>query len=79
MNRSKRDLLKRITIDPSVCGGRPCVRDTRMRVVDVLDLLSCGADHQEILTDYPWLESDDIFACLEYAARQTDHVILPSA
>lgn len=74
-----RNLLERITIDPSVCGGRPCVRKTRMRVVDVLSLLSAGADHAEILADYPWLEPEDIFACLEYAAKLTDHTVLPSA
>jgi uncharacterized protein (DUF433 family) len=75
----KAELLKRITIEPGKCGGRPCVRGTRMRVVDVLELLSSGADHAEILRDYPYLEEEDILACLEYAARQTDHTILRSA
>lgn len=75
----KAELLKRITIEPGKCGGRPCVRGTRMRVVDVLELLSSGADHAEILSDYPSLEEEDILACLEYAARQTDHTILRSA
>jgi uncharacterized protein (DUF433 family) len=75
----KADLLKRITIEPGKCGGRPCLRGTRMRVVDVLELLSAGADHAEIMRDYPSLELDDILACLEYAARQTDHVVLQSA
>lgn len=72
----KRDLLKRITIEPGKCGGRPCIRGTRLRVVDVLELLSSGADHAEILRDYPALENDDILACIEYAARQTDHTVL---
>ncbi len=75
----KADLLKRITIEPGKYGGRPCLRGTRMRVVDVLELLSAGADHAEILRDYPAVELDDIRACLEYAARQTDHVVLQSA
>ena len=75
----KADLLKRITIEAGKCGGRPCVRETRMRVVDVLELLSSGADHAEILTDYPSLEEEDILACLEYAARLTDHSVLRSA
>jgi uncharacterized protein (DUF433 family) len=75
----KSELLKRITVEPGKCGGRPCVRGTRMRVVDVLQLLSSGADHAEILRDYPFLEPDDIFACLEYAARLTDHTVLQSA
>jgi uncharacterized protein (DUF433 family) len=75
----KADLLKRITVDPGKCGGRPCVRGTRMRVVDVLQLLSSGADYAEILRDYPSIEREDILACLEYAARQTDHPVLQSA
>jgi len=75
----KVDLLKRITVEPGKCGDRPCVRETRMRVVDVLQLLSSGAEHAEIIRDYPSLEREDVLACLEYAARQTDHVVLQSA
>ncbi len=75
----KTELLKRITFESGKCGGRPCVRGTRLRVVDVLQLLSSGADYTEILQDYPFLEHEDILACLEYAARQTDHTILQSA
>src|SRR5271170_7848328 len=75
----KASMLKRITIEPGKCGGRPCLRGTRMRLVDVLELLSAGAEHAEILRDYPNLEVEDILACLEYAARQTDHVVLQSA
>ena len=77
--KDKQDLLKRITVEAGKCGGRPCVRGTRMRVVDVLQLLSSGADHAEILQDYPSLEKEDILACLEYAARQTDHTVLQTA
>ena len=69
----------RITIDPTVCGGRPCVRGLRIRVKDVLDLLAAGATHDEILADYPYLESEDITAVLEFAARQNDHPVLRSA
>jgi len=76
---NKAELLKRITVEPGKCGGRPCIRGTRMRVVDVLDLLSSGAEYAEVLCDYPFLERADILACLEYAARQTDHPILHSA
>jgi uncharacterized protein (DUF433 family) len=75
----KAAILKRITVETGKCGGRPCLRGTRMRVVDVLQLLSAGADHAEILRDYPLLEHEDILACLEYAARQTDHAVLQSA
>ena len=70
---------QRITIDPTVCGGRPCIRGQRIRVKDVLDLLAAGATHEEILADYPYLEADDITAVLEFAARQNDHPILRSA
>jgi uncharacterized protein (DUF433 family) len=71
--------IDRITIDPAVCGGRPCIRGLRVRVKDVLDLLAAGATHDEILVDYPYLEPDDITAVLEFAARQSDHPVLRSA
>ena len=66
----------RITVDPNQCGGRPCLRNLRIRVKDVLDLLAAGASHEEILRDYPLLEAGDISAVLEYAARQSDHPVL---
>ena len=71
--------LHRITVDPSVCGGRPCLRGLRIRVRDVLDLLAAGATRDEILADYPLLEAGDIAAALEYAARQSDHPVLQIA
>jgi uncharacterized protein (DUF433 family) len=71
--------LERITVDPTVCGGRPCVRGLRIRVKDVLDLLAAGATHEEILADYPYLQPEDITAVLEFAARQNDHPVLRSA
>ena len=75
----KPSLLDRITIEPGKCGGRPCIRGLRIRVTDILGLLSAGASHQEILEDYPPLEENDILAALEYAAAQTDHAILIAA
>ncbi len=72
----KPELLRRITIEDGKCGGRPCIRGKRIRVTDVLELLSAGATFEEILEDYPSLEREDIYAALEYAARQTDHVVL---
>lgn len=69
-------LLSRITVEPGKCGGRPCIRGKRMRVTDVLELLVAGASFEEILLDYPFLERDDILAAINYAAYQTDHVIL---
>ncbi len=70
------DKLNRITIEPDKCGGRPCIGEKRTRVTDILELLSAGASVEEILDDYAFLEREDIYAVLEYAARQTDHVVL---
>ncbi|MFO1081255.1 MAG: DUF433 domain-containing protein [Reyranellaceae bacterium] len=60
--------IHRITVNPARCGGRPCLRDLRIRVKDVLELLAAGANRAEILTDHPLLEDADITAALEYAA-----------
>ena len=68
--------LNRITVEAGKCGGRPCIRGHRIRVSDVLELLGAGASFEEILVDYPFLERDDILAALDYAAYQTDHVVL---
>ena len=73
------DHLNRITFDPAQCGGRPCLRGMRIRVSDVLELLGSGASFEETLTDYPYLEREDILAAVEYAARQADHPVLLSA
>ena len=75
----KSKLLNRVTIESGKCGGRPCIRGMRIRVADVLDLLSAGASYEEMLKDYPDLEREDILASIEYAARQTDHVVLQTA
>ncbi|MEU4318500.1 DUF433 domain-containing protein [Nocardia fluminea] len=69
----------RITFDPNQLGGRPCVRGMRIRVKDVLELLAAGASEDEILEDYPYLERDDIRACLAFAAAGADHPILRTA
>ncbi|MBZ0073198.1 MAG: DUF433 domain-containing protein [Gammaproteobacteria bacterium] len=68
--------LDRITVNPEVCGGRPCIRGLRIRVKDVLEMLAGGATSEDILRDYPYLEAADIAAALEYAARQSDHPVL---
>jgi uncharacterized protein (DUF433 family) len=70
------DRLDRITVEEGKCGGRPCIREFRLRVSDVLELLASGASIEEILADYPFLEREDIYAAMEYAARQADHPIL---
>lgn len=64
-------LLSRITIDPAVCHGKPCVRGLRYPVEMLLDLLSSGMTSDEILVDYEDLERDDVLAALAYAARLT--------
>jgi uncharacterized protein (DUF433 family) len=69
----------RITIDPEVCGGRPCIRGLRIRVQDVLDMLAGGATRQEILADYPYLTDEDISAALAYASRAIDHPVIAAA
>lgn len=71
--------LERITIEEGKCGGRPCIRGFRIRVTDVLELLAAGASFEEILADYPFLEREDIYAAIEYAARQSDHAILKAS
>lgn len=70
------ELLERITIRPEQCGGRPCVRGMRIRVQDVLEHLAAGETPDEILEAFPYLERDDIAACLAYAARRLDHPTL---
>ena len=63
------DWQKRITINPEQCGGRPCIRGLRIRVIDILDLLANGLSHTEILEELPDLEKEDILAALKYASR----------
>ena len=67
------ELIDRITRNPEQCGGRPCIRGLRIRVVDVLDLLAAGLTVEEVLAELPDLERDDILASLQYAARTLDH------
>ncbi|HYO07740.1 MAG TPA: DUF433 domain-containing protein [Tepidisphaeraceae bacterium] len=66
------DLLERITIEPGKCGGKPCIRGIRVRVADVLGLLARGLTHEQVLEQYPFLEPDDVLACLEFAARELE-------
>lgn len=71
--------LSRISIDPDVCGGRPCIKGTRMRVSDILDMMAHGASEDTILADYPYLAEEDIRAALAYAARIADHRVIRAA
>jgi uncharacterized protein (DUF433 family) len=61
-------LSDRISVDPDICFGKPCIRGMRLRVTDVLDLLAGGADEAEILDTYPDLEAGDVSAVLAFAA-----------
>ena len=65
--------------DPSICGGKPSIRGMRVRVVDVLELLAQGLTNEQVLEELPYLEKDDIIACLQYAASKLNHPILSAA
>jgi uncharacterized protein (DUF433 family) len=67
------ETTERITINPLQCGGRPCIRGMRIRVIDILDLLAAGLNTDQILEELPDLEAEDIHAALKYAARRLDH------
>ena len=70
------DWRKKITFDPEQCGGRPCIRGLRIRVVDVLDLLAAaGLSYDDIIEELPDLEKEDILAVLQYASRKLDHPV----
>ena len=62
-------IQERITLDPGQCGGKPCIRGLRLRVSDVLGLLARGLKPAEVLKHFPYLEEQDVAACLEYAAE----------
>lgn len=68
-NGNMNPLLSRITIDPSICHGKPCVRGLRYPIENLLELLSSGMTIEEILADFEDLERDDLLAVLAYAAR----------
>jgi uncharacterized protein (DUF433 family) len=66
------NLLNRITLNPDVCHGKPTIRNMRFTVNQMLELLASGMSNEEILTDYPYITIEDIYACLHYAARLSD-------
>jgi uncharacterized protein (DUF433 family) len=70
------NLLDRITVNPEQCGGRPCIRGMRIRVIDVLDLLAAGLSREQVLQELPDLEAEDVTAALQYASRRLDHPVL---
>jgi uncharacterized protein (DUF433 family) len=70
------ELMERITINPAQCGGRPCIRGMRIRVIDILDLLASGLSTEQVLEELPDLEPEDVQAALRYAVRRLDHPVL---
>ena len=62
------ELNSRITVNPKQCGGRPCIREMRIRVVDILDLFTAGLSAEQILEELPDLEMEDIQAATHYTA-----------
>ena len=67
------ELLRRITVDPKIFGGKPIIRGRRLAVEHILGMLAAGDVPERILAGYPWLESEDIQACLVYARRLVGH------
>jgi uncharacterized protein (DUF433 family) len=70
-------LLERISIDPTICFGKPCIRGTRIWVSLVLDLLATGKQERVLLADYPQLTHDDILAAIAYGAEAARQRIIP--
>lgn len=67
------ELLTRITVNPGIFGGKPIIRGRRLAVEHVLGMLAAGDTPETILEGYPWLERDDVRACLVYARRLVGH------
>lgn len=70
-------LLDRISIDPNVCFGKPCIKGTRIWVSLILDFLASGESEEDILRNYPQLTAEDIRACIAYAAEVARERIIP--
>jgi uncharacterized protein (DUF433 family) len=73
----RNELIERISVDPAVCFGKPCIRGTRIWVSLILDNLSEGVSEKELLKAYPSLRPEDIRACLAYAAEMTRERVIP--
>ncbi len=67
----KKQLLERISVNPNICFGKPCIKGTRIWVSLILDFLASGETVDSILTHYPQLKREDIFACLAYGAAMS--------
>ncbi|HEX5154317.1 MAG TPA: DUF433 domain-containing protein [Parafilimonas sp.] len=76
MKNKEAELIKRITSNVQIFNGKPIIRGMRFKVADVLGYLASGMTIDEILTDFPYLEKDDIIASLMYASKKLDHPVL---
>lgn len=76
---TRASLDKRIAFDPEICGGRPHIRGTRIRVSDIIAALASGDAIEDLLADFPYLSAEDISAALHYAASVVDHRVLVAA
>ena len=70
-------LLERISIDPGICGGKPCIKGTRIWVSLILDFLADGASEAELRLEYPQLAHEDILAAIAYGAEAAREKIIP--
>jgi uncharacterized protein (DUF433 family) len=75
-DRAALRLLRRFTVDPKVCGGKPCIRNMRIRVSDVLDLLAHRLKPELVVQELPNLELDDVRAAILYASRRVGRPVL---
>jgi len=71
------ELLDRISIDPAVCGGKPCIKGTRIWVSLVLDMLSTGMSEDELRAEYPALTREDVLAAIAYGAEVAREQVIP--
>ncbi len=79
MPQQQGNVLERITVDPHICGGKPCIRGMRFPVSRLLGLLAAGESAESILRSYPYLEHEDIRAALHYAALLADEQVIEFA
>lgn len=70
---NEQQLLERITVNPKIFGGKPIIRGRRLAVEHILEMLAAGDTIETLLVGYPWLEREDVQACLVYARRLVSH------
>jgi uncharacterized protein (DUF433 family) len=71
------NLLERVSIDPAICGGKPCIKGTRIWVSLILDLLASGMAESELRAEYPQLAHDDVLAAIAYGAEAARERVIP--